>query len=180
MEVEQQEYMVSIGKDVEAIKWLFQQVEGLYTLLEPCAVGHVIQLFDIDLNSCIVVTQLNDIITFDGQTGFHIRMSIGHSDQRLLHLILVDTSEVQQDRNVILQGVRIHHPVNIHTALTFIQWIPFALIVRFQDDGLLGILCQGSDFPDCRMLHDVLHQDLDAQAFLNGSRQTHGGQGRQS
>ena len=140
----------------------------------------MVQLFNIDIYSSIVVTQLDNIITLDSQTGFHIRVGVSHSFQRLLHLILIDISEVQQDRNVVLQGIGVHHPVNIHTALAFIQRIPFPLVVRLQHDGLLGILCQRCDFPNRRMLHDILHQNLDTQTFLDGGRQTHRSQRRES
>ena len=110
--------LVTVGVYRAADQRFLQQVEGAHEALEESGVGPAVEACYLDLDLCVVVTQLHHV----GAAHRHACLETG---MRVYHLEhgLAKTSgfgavgKPERLRDVILQGVAVHLPVDVDSAL---------------------------------------------------------------
>ena len=110
--------LVTVGVYRAADQRFLQQVEGAHEALEESGVGPAVEACYLDLDLCVVVTQLHHV----GAAHRHACLEAG---MRVYHLEhgLAETSGVgavgkpERLRDVILQGVAVHLPVDVDSTL---------------------------------------------------------------
>ena len=115
--------------DFHAIQIVFEKIEWTNATAEECSCRFFVQHNQFHHLRFVIPAMLHDIVILHGQTSLQVWVCLEHSNKGVTQFFCIHTVELRHRWQVVLSGISVELPVNIHTTLVLRDGIIVQLVV---------------------------------------------------
>ena len=138
MEVLEQPDFIPKGIDLQAVEVILERIERTYTPLEEGCVRFMLQISQQNLGRLIIPALLHHLAVMYDEARLDVTVGIHNLAEGFCQFLSIHVLETEDMRDVVLRGVTVHLPVDIHATLVLSQRI---ILLKDMVVGKVNLSC---------------------------------------